>query len=454
MKISDWGHWVAVLPQNRVFGKRSPTHVLILASGDKIRHMTVRPWMAALALAFLCVFSIGYLLATTYLVLRDDLIGATMARQARMQHDYEDRISALRAQVDRVTSRQLLDQQVVEEKVEKLLDQQLALSSRHGKLGSLLKRAEDSGLSGKTIPVPAFNPERSEKRADASAGVSAIERLIGLKKPQTGGTQDTSGPVLAYAPAGGAEMRETMSDRADRLFSNVTLSLKTIEQEQMERIENLTADASETTQAIGNILRRTGFELAGIPPAQNKQMLDDDGTALGGPYVEPLTSDAFETSLVKLDQSLERLEKVRKQARKLPFGNPSPGSDITSRFGNRTDPFFRRLALHAGIDFRVRSGTKIRSTGAGMVTEAGRSGGYGLMVEIDHGGGLRTRYAHLSEVLVEKGDRIAAGAVVGRSGSTGRSTGPHLHYEVRRGGAALDPMRFLNAGLKLSHFLN
>ena len=188
--------------------------------------MTIRPWMAALALSFLCVFSIGYLLATTYLVLRDDLIGATMARQARMQHDYEDRISALRAQVDRVTSRQLLDQQVVEEKVEKLLEQQLALSSRHGKLGSLLKRAEDSGLSEKTIPVPAFNPQRSEKRADASAGVSAIERLIGLKKQDTG---DTSGPVLAYAPAGKAVMRETISDRADRLFSNVTLSLKTID---------------------------------------------------------------------------------------------------------------------------------------------------------------------------------------------------------------------------------
>ncbi len=249
-------------------------------------------------------------------------------------------------------------------------------------------------------------------------------------------------------------MRETISDRADRLFSNVTLSLKTIEQEQIERIETLTADASETAEAIGNILRRTGFEIAGAPPAQSEPALVTDATALGGPYVEPMTSDAFENSLVKLDQSLERLEKARKQARKLPFGNPSPGSDITSRFGNRTDPFLGRLALHAGIDFRVRSGTKIRSTGAGIVTEAGRNGGYGLMVEIDHGGGLRTRYAHLSETLVNKGDKVAAGAVVGRSGSTGRSTGPHLHYEVRRGGGALDPMRFLNAGLKLSHYLN
>ncbi|MGO7208472.1 M23 family peptidase, partial [Rhizobium ruizarguesonis] len=141
--------------QHRVFGRRAQEHILILASGDKVRHMTVRPWMAALAFCFVGVFSIGYLLATSYLVLRDDLIGATMARQARMQHDYEDRIAALRAQVDRITSRQLLDQQVVEDKVDKLMEQQMALTSRHGKLDNLLDRAESSGLTEKDGALPA-----------------------------------------------------------------------------------------------------------------------------------------------------------------------------------------------------------------------------------------------------------------------------------------------------------
>ena len=138
-------------PQNRVFGKQKRQHTIIVASGDTVRHMTVRPWMAALAVCLVGIFSIGYLLATSYLVLRDDLIGATMARQARMQYDYEDRIAALRAQVDRVTSRQLLDQQVVEEKVDKLMEQQQALSSRHGKLDALLDRAENSGLMNKDV---------------------------------------------------------------------------------------------------------------------------------------------------------------------------------------------------------------------------------------------------------------------------------------------------------------
>ena len=110
--------------QRRVFGNRAPEHVLILASGEKIRHMTIRPWMAAVSVCVVGALAIGYLGATSYLVIRDDLIGATMARQARMQHDYEDRISALRAQLDRITSRQLHDQPGVEQNVGKQLEQQ------------------------------------------------------------------------------------------------------------------------------------------------------------------------------------------------------------------------------------------------------------------------------------------------------------------------------------------
>ncbi|MGO7580445.1 M23 family peptidase, partial [Rhizobium ruizarguesonis] len=97
------------------------------------------------------VFSIGYLLATSYLVLRDDLVGATMARQARMQHEYEDRIAALRAQVDRIPYRQLLDQQVVEDRVDKLVEQKMALTSRQGKRDNLLDRAESSGWTEKDV---------------------------------------------------------------------------------------------------------------------------------------------------------------------------------------------------------------------------------------------------------------------------------------------------------------
>lgn len=428
---------MAERPENRVFGKRAQQHVVILASGDKIRHMTIRPWMAAVTFCFAGMFTVGYLAATSYLVLRDDLIGATMARQARMQHDYEDRISALRAQVDRVTSRQLLDQQVVEEKVEKLMQQQLALSARHGKLDALLNRAENAGAEATgTAPLTDGTPVVDGRRADA---VGAINAIMGA----TGGAQKKT-TQLAYAAT-----NESVADRADRLFSKVTLSLKDLEHEQIDRIQTLAAGASETADAIQTILRRTGFDVTETAAG------GDSETAIGGPFVEPVdVTDPFEASINDLDVALDRLHNARRTARKLPFGNPAPASSITSRFGNRTDPFLGRLALHAGIDFRARTGTEIGATGAGTVVVAGRNGGYGNMVEIDHGNGLTTRYAHLSRVLVRVGDHVEASTPIGLSGTTGRSTGPHLHYEVRRDGKALDPMRFLTAGMKLTTYMD
>ncbi|NLS05187.1 M23 family metallopeptidase [Rhizobium sp. P32RR-XVIII] len=428
---------------SRVFGKRSQEHILILASGDKVRHATIKPWMAALAFCFGGVFVIGYLLATSYLVLRDDLIGATMARQARMQHDYEDRIAALRAQVDRVTSRQLLDQQVVEDKVDKLLEQQMALTSRNGKLGSLFDRAENSGLTQKdeAVPVQSYAPEIKDKRASLSAGAAAIDKLLAGRDEPADATPDNS--TLAYVPA-----RETAGDRADRLFSKVTLTLKGIEEQQRARVDQLTADAGDAANNIEKILTR--FDIA-VPEQALAKAADD--SAVGGPYIEPESDDDFNNSLAQLDTALTRFEAVRSTAQSLPFGTPAAGKEITSPFGNRRDPFLGRLALHSGIDFRFAPGEKVRAAAPGKVLSAGWTGGYGNMVEIDHGNGISTRYGHMSQILVKAGDTVERSGVIGLAGSTGRSTGTHLHYEVRQNGRAVDPMYFMNAGLKLASYI-
>ncbi|WP_312944817.1 M23 family metallopeptidase [Agrobacterium sp.] len=419
--------------EHRTFGKQKKQHVLILASGDHVRHLTIRPWMAAMTLCFVCVLGIGYLAATAYLIFRDDLIGATIAHQARMQHDYEDRISALRAQIDRVTSRQLLDQQVVEQKVEKLFEQQAALTSRHGRLGGLLERAEESGLSTEE-PSTTATPG---KQASLSGGVNAIENLLGTSKKAA---TPAAVAALGYAPVG-----ENSSDRADRAFSQVTLSLKTIEQDQLHRITQLTRGADKKTEEMAAIMTRTGIKIDDLKPS-----------GIGGPFVEPQDANGgiFENSMNDLDVALNRLEIMRSTAGELPFGNPAPGRNITSRFGNRMDPFLGRPALHAGIDFQAETGANVRSTGAGTVTVAAHSGGYGNMVEVDHGQGITTRYGHMSAILVKVGDTIEAGDIVGRAGSTGRSTGPHVHYEVRRNDSPIDPMRFLSAGVKLQSYLN
>lgn len=435
--------------QNRVFGRRKAHHTIIVASGDTVRHMTVRPWMAALAICLVGIFSIGYLLATSYLVLRDDLIGATMARQARMQYDYEDRIAALRAQVDRVTSRQLLDQQVVERKVDKLMEQQQALSSRHGKLDALLDRAESSGLMDKSPDTPTGSDRAAKgEHAELNGGLRAIEKLLSGSKP-TDATPDNS--TLAYVPA-----PETVADRADRVFSKVTLSLKHIEQDQLARVQRLTVGASDTADQIQSVMQAVGVKVPAVTSgiARKDNAPDDGDEGVGGPYVAPENVDRFEQSMADLDTALTRLETVRGAAESLPFRNPAPGRLITSPFGNRKDPFLGRLALHTGTDFHFSPGERIRATAPGKVISAGWTGGYGNMVEIDHGDGISTRYGHMEQILVRVGDSVKSGDTVGLAGSTGRSTGTHLHYEVRENGHPIDPMYFINAGTKLAGYIS
>lgn len=124
---------------------------------------------------------------------------------------------------------------------------------------------------------------------------------------------------------------------------------------------------------------------------------------------------------------------------------PVPGG-TKSPFGVRKNPFRHRgRERHRGVDLSARRGTPVHAAGPGRVVRAERGGGYGRVVYIDHGGGLETRYAHLQKILVEEGDFVPAGGVVGRVGSSGRATGPHLHFEVRKGGRVVAPARILGA---------
>ena len=175
--------------------------------------------------------------------------------------------------------------------------------------------------------------------------------------------------------------------------------------------------------------------------------------ASGGPFVPvklPGEGNGFERTLTRVNIARAQTEQLGRSLLRVPVRKPVTGEiDVSSTFGVRMDPFLHIPAMHTGIDFRGDSGEAIHATAAGTVTNAGWSGGYGKMVEIDHGNGLATRYGHLSEIDVSVGDEIRIGQVVGRMGSTGRSTGPHLHYETRIDGEAVDPQKFLNAGARL-----
>ena len=175
---------------------------------------------------------------------------------------------------------------------------------------------------------------------------------------------------------------------------------------------------------------------------------EGEAPAAGGPF-ETADSPAAETDL-RADQQFRSLFMTWKKADSLQQGviaipsvQPVHTLKLTSNFGIRSDPFRGTAAMHAGVDIPGPIGTPIYATADGIVAESGRRGGYGNMVEINHGKGIATRYGHMSKLLVEPNTRVTRGQLIGLMGSTGRSTGSHLHYEVRIDGHAVNPIPFL-----------
>ena len=209
-------------------------------------------------------------------------------------------------------------------------------------------------------------------------------------------------------------------------------------------VDRVATKAADRDTAILADVGLDAAKLAARGPASN----------VGGPFV-PIdggpAASAFGRAVARASRDVAFAAKLRALMPYVPLGEPLSGEPrVASPFGYRIDPFLGRPELHTGVDLVEPYGAEIRATGAGQVVHAGPMGGYGLMVEIDHGDGLSSRYAHLSEVLVGEGDTVEQGAVVGKLGSTGRATGPHLHYEVRIDGEPVDPERFLRADQRMA----
>jgi murein DD-endopeptidase MepM/ murein hydrolase activator NlpD len=144
----------------------------------------------------------------------------------------------------------------------------------------------------------------------------------------------------------------------------------------------------------------------------------------------------------EFEELLEQIKKQRNLLAGTPTIRPVDGW-VTSRFGYRKSPFTGRRELHKGLDISNRKGTPIMATADGVVCFADKKGLYGLTMVIDHGHGLKTRYAHLNKLLKKKGENVKRGDVIAQMGSTGRSTGPHLHYEVRLNGVPVNPAKYI-----------
>jgi murein DD-endopeptidase MepM/ murein hydrolase activator NlpD len=403
-------------------------HHIIIARGKLVCTFKLHPWMAWTVCVGGLVFFSLYIAATAYWVFRDDILAASIARQSRIRFVYEDRIAELRAQIDRVTSRQLIDQEAIDAKVQRLLGRQAALDARQDLLADLDAIARNVGVT-------------------LTAGVKPGNRSAGIDPAVTGGTLRGSDKSAALSDAPLRESR--LTDQAppagpDPRLGALETSMDQMERQQAAYVEAVAASINAKAAHFNTVMSKLGHRV------------DPAGSAggVGGPYLPVAEgSRSFRQGVTAANDGIGQLAALRAMARQLPLRRPLASSAITSGFGTRLDPFFNKPSYHAGVDFRSDEGSAVRATAAGTVTEAGNSGGYGIMVEVDHGNGLTTRYAHLSSISVKVGDRVATGTTVGHVGTTGRSTGPHLHYEVRIDGEAIDPMRYIRAGQELRRLL-
>jgi murein DD-endopeptidase MepM/ murein hydrolase activator NlpD len=238
-----------------------------------------------------------------------------------------------------------------------------------------------------------------------------------------------------------ADTDKKLSENTDKIsaaFPEAAFLAK-VEARQIAFARKLTRAAMKRTADAEAAIRRFGLNPATLTKAS--------GNAVGGPLI-PFFDDEdkqLHPTLERLNNALVRMDQLERTLLTIPSAMPADINMMSSGYGYRRDPFTGGGAMHSGIDFKGPHGQPILSAARGTITHAGWKSGYGKTVEITHGNGLMTRYAHLSKIHVTTGQKVKQGLQVGAMGSTGRSTGTHLHFEVRLNGKAVNPRPFLEA---------
>jgi murein DD-endopeptidase MepM/ murein hydrolase activator NlpD len=408
----------------------------LVHAGKRVRVGPVVFWIVVGSIVIMGAWSAA---TATYFAFRDDVLTRLVARQAEMQYAYEDRIAELRAQIDRTTSRQLLDQEQFEQKLDQIQRRQASLEQRTSALGTL----PDNAPTG-----PVRNPGKGAALADPITTGSLKSAAIGdtvvfVVPPDREARLESRSTAFASLLKPG-ELAKTAG--VGNVLTRLQLSLDGVEGRQMAALNSLEETFESRMRRMRGLFSDLGLNLAQMETAAPQ-------SAVGGPFVPaklPNNAGSFERQLHRINLTRAQIDRLSRTLAVVPYRKPVIGQvEFTSGFGIRSDPFLGRPAMHTGLDFRAATGDPVRATAYGRIVTAGWQGGYGRMVEIDHGNTLSTRYGHLSEINVKVGDIVRIGQVIGAVGSTGRSTGPHLHYETRIDGDAVDPQKFLRAGVRL-----
>lgn len=396
------------------FHPHSRSHPAAPAHGEPRRHTG-----AILTIATIVLLATWSGAATIYILFRDDALRLLADRQLAQVRAHDKEVGALLTELERLKSVKLLDQQRVERTLADLTRRQVTLEQRQAALSALAStkaiRPGDDVTGTIPLPVPASAPK---------------PQPLSEELPSQRRTQAAPLPASAF----------------DRQIAELSEKLLRAEVTQTRALDSVERGYGGQVTRMRTVLAELGLS------SPQDSSLTRFSNAMGGPFLPFFrTDDPFERQMSRIRLAAREFETLGQTFEAVPVRRPTQAAlEVTSGYGMRLDPFLKQFALHTGVDFRAEPGDPVRAAAGGKVTQAGWQGGYGIMVEIDHGNGLATRYAHLSAVDVAEGTTIPAGRIIGRTGNTGRSTGPHLHYEIRMNGDTIDPMRFLKAGARLS----
>lgn len=385
---------------DRVFPERQIYH----RSGGTVHYISVSPWQQAmLAAGVTAVVGWSGFASVNYVLGGPSFQTAETEDTARYQRWIEE----LRANTD-------LSRTLLEERTQDFQRATSEFEQRHETLEMLLRALD----SGEEIEVTALRGDDAELLMEASIDEAGNRQ----------GIQRT--PISASLEVVGVRAR------IDDLQSDQEAFLAAAEDIAVDRAERARGILRLTAVGTGRIETQ---EAMGGPDTSLLDINDED-------FSTPEEA-AFARRVTQVAARLQEAQYYEAIVSQLPLAEPmGVPARLTSNYGLRVDPFTKRPAWHNGIDMAAYYKAPVVAGGPGEVTYSGRMSGYGRMVEVDHGYGFKTRYAHLHSISVAKGDTVAIGDTVGLMGSSGRSTGPHLHYEVWFNDKPYDPINFLKAG--------
>ncbi len=388
---------------------------------------------------------LGWTIIATAILLMDSIGAGTLREQAkREQFMYEARLNAVAAERDRRAEEARTAQErfnVALDRISEMQSALLASEERRKEMETGIEviqatlrrtmrerdaaRAELTGMTSTEARAEAAIDRRRDNEATLAFLTEALERTA----QERDGIAGIAMQLRREADHVALEKR-LLEDRNNLIFTQLERAVTV----SMEPLEKVFRDAGLPPQQILEQVRR-GY----APP---EERLTSVSISTRGTLFE----DDEETRVNEILAGLDRINLYRIAAEKAPFAQPVRAAvRFTSGFGQRRNPVTGRTAMHSGVDFAGSSGTPILATSDGVVKRAGWYGGYGNAVVIQHAFGIETLYAHLSRVDVKEGQRVSRGDRIGGMGTTGQSTGVHLHYEVRIGGNPVNPMTYIRA---------